>query len=297
MSENNLVYSIQRTYILTHVLTPEREIVTCNQRIDIPTIEPLSNVHPLSTDGQALTIIPCIELVGAFLNEFNLTFETNEGLTVLPIKIYSGDIGEIENPYIDYRYVLVLPRGTTGVKACKRIRKATGKEVQHNFTFGIMPPPYNYDNALFGYSIGQMYLLYFAVLNQISQLKLTSAVNLIDVKELPKNQGEQIIKISNDMIDFETVFFYYGSSEETVHHPVIKVHGTSHTLSLNKASNNVVVDLLMGMITVSESATHEVMQQFKLPIPTNGFDEISFNNFDDIDGSTLNVAVRGRPVG
>ena len=297
MSENNPVYSIQRTYILTHVLTPEREIITCNQRIDIPTIEPLSNVHPLSTEVQALTVTPCIELAGAFLNEFNLTFETNEGLTVLPIKIGRGDIGKIENPYLDYRYVLVLPRGTTGVKSCKLIHKATGKEVQHNLTFGIMPPPYNYDNALFGYSIGQMYLLYFGAMTAIRRLKLTSAVNLIDIKELPKNQGEQIIKISNDMIDFETVFSYYGSSEETVHHPVIKVGGISHTLSLNKTSNYVVVDLLMGMITVSESATDEVMQQFKLAIPENGFDEISFNNFDDIGGSTLNVAVRGRPVG
>ena len=297
MSENNLVYSIQRTYILTHVLTPKREIVTCNQRIDIPTIEPLSNVHPVSTDGQVLTITPCIELAGEFLSEFNLTFETNEGVTVLPIKIRRGDIGKIENPYIDYRYALVLPRGATGVKSCKLIHKATGKEVQHNLTFGIMPPPYNYDNALFGYSIGQMYLLYFGVLNQIRQLKLTSAVNLIDIKKLPKNQGEQIIEISNDMLDFEMVFSYYGSSEETVHHPVIKVNGISYTLSLNKASNYVVVDLLTGMITVSDSATGEVMQQFNLPIPRNGFDKISFNNFDDINSSTLNVEVRGRPVG
>ena len=199
MSENNMVYSIQRTYILTHVLTPEREIITCNQRIDIPTIEPLPNVQPVSTDEQAITVIPCVELAGAFLNEFNLTFETNEGVTVLPIKIGRGDIGKIENPYIDYRYVLVLPRGTTGVKSCKLIHKATSKEVQHNLTFGIMPPPYNYDNALFGYSVGQMYNFYFAIMNVISQLKLTSVFNPIDSIELPKNQGEQIIKISNDM--------------------------------------------------------------------------------------------------
>ena len=36
-----LIYSIQQTYILTSVLTPEKRIITCNQRIDIPTIEPL----------------------------------------------------------------------------------------------------------------------------------------------------------------------------------------------------------------------------------------------------------------
>lgn len=151
MSENNLGYSIQRTYILTHVLTPEREIVTCNQRIDIPTIEPLSSVKPVSYDGQPLTVIPCIELAGEFLSEFNLTFETNNGVTVLPIKIVTGQDDPSENPYTHFRYVLALPTGTTGVKSCKLIHKATGKESQHNLTFGVMPPPYNYDNMLFGY--------------------------------------------------------------------------------------------------------------------------------------------------
>ena len=103
MSENKVVYSIQRTYILTHVLTPEREIITCDQRIDIPTIEPLTSVKPIFYEKQPLTVIPCIELAGEFLSEFNLTFETNEGVTVLPIKIYGGDIGKIENPYLHYR--------------------------------------------------------------------------------------------------------------------------------------------------------------------------------------------------
>ena len=151
MSENSLVYSIQRTYILTHVLTPEREIVTCNQRIDIPTIEPLTEMKAVVYPDEFSKIIPCIELAGNFLSEFNLEFETNEGVTVLPVKIGPGRDNPLENPYPTPRYVLVLPRGATGVKSCKLIQKATGKEVQHNFTFGLMLPPYNYDNALFGY--------------------------------------------------------------------------------------------------------------------------------------------------
>ena len=158
MSENMMIFSIQRTYILTHVLTPEREIVTCNQRIDIPTIEPLTNVQPVSTVEELLTITPCIELAGEFLSEFNLTFETNEGVTVLPLTIPIGYPGGTGNPYMNYRYVLVLPRGATGVKSCKLIHKATGKEVQHNFTFGIMLPPYNYDNALFEYILNRVTL-------------------------------------------------------------------------------------------------------------------------------------------
>lgn len=151
MSAERMVYSIQRTYILNRVLKSEKEIITCDERIDIPTIEPLTNVKPVSFEGQALTITPCIELAGEFLSEVNLTFETNEGVTVLPIKIATGQDDPLENPYSHFRYVLVLPRGATGVKSCKVISKDSGKEVQHNFTFGIMPPPYNYDNALFGY--------------------------------------------------------------------------------------------------------------------------------------------------
>lgn len=47
MSENIPVYSIQRTYILTAGPKSGKAIVTCNQRIDIPTIEPLPSVKPV----------------------------------------------------------------------------------------------------------------------------------------------------------------------------------------------------------------------------------------------------------
>ena len=148
-SDNTMIYSIQRTYILTPVLKSGKAIVTCGQRIDIPTIEPLL----WEQDGSTYTeiIVPCIELAGDFLDELNFKFETNEGVTVLPVEIPPR-----ENVYQHSRYVLVLPRGTTGVKSCKLIHKAAGLEVQHNFTFGIMPPPYNYDNALFNYLLNRM---------------------------------------------------------------------------------------------------------------------------------------------
>ena len=157
MSEERVVYSIQKTYIVNHVLTPEREIVTCNQRIDIPTIEPLTEMKALVYQDEFFKIIPCIELTGNFFTDskleffYDLEFETNEGITVLPVKIYPGWDNPFGNPYMTPRYVLVLPRGATGVKSCKITPKGKGREVQHNLTFGIMPPPYNYDNALFGY--------------------------------------------------------------------------------------------------------------------------------------------------
>lgn len=151
MSAERVVYSIQQTYIIKAVSKSGKRILTCGQRIDIPTFEELTNVQAVVYSDEFSKIIPCIELAGRFLDGFKLEFETNEGVTVLPLTIYPGLSNPLDNPYKYFRYVLVLPRGATGVKSCKVIDKATSNEVQHNFTFGIMPPPYNYDNALFGY--------------------------------------------------------------------------------------------------------------------------------------------------
>lgn len=157
---NNLIYSIQRTYIIKPVFMPDKHIFTCDERIDIPTIEPLTYVDPVVYPEHRPNVVPCIEITTTVmdLEGINLTFETNEGVTVLPVKIESGTQDPLKNPYIDNRYVLVLPRGTTGIKTCKIIVPELGEEFQHNFTFGIMPPPYNYDNALFGfisYAVGK----------------------------------------------------------------------------------------------------------------------------------------------
>lgn len=151
MREEQVVYSIQRTYIIKLVFKADKPVFTCDERIDIPTIEPLTKINVVDDAGIPKTLIPCIELVCDILGEVDLTFETNEGVTVLPILIEPGQVNPIMNPYSHYRFVLVLPRGTTGVKSCKLFVKGSNIEIQHNFTFGIMPPPYNYDNALFGY--------------------------------------------------------------------------------------------------------------------------------------------------
>lgn len=145
-----LIYSVQRTYMLKAVATAEAEVLTCDQRIDIPVIEPLANVQAVVYHEQPRTVVPCIEITGINLNDVVLKFETNEGVTYTPITIGSGMQYPLENPYLPYRHVLVLPRGTTGIKSCKVITHA-GTEIQNSLTFGILPPPYNYDNALFGY--------------------------------------------------------------------------------------------------------------------------------------------------
>lgn len=302
---NRLIYSIQRTYILTYVLTPERKIVTCNQRIDIPTIEPLTKMKAVVYPEALSTVIPCIELAGNFLAEFNLTFETNEGITVLPINIAPGQEDVLENPYESFRCVLVLPRGATGVKSCRLIHKATGKEVQHNFTFGIMPPPYNYDNALFGYisyqslcnsdRIIELGSSIIKLENKTNNLKLVTKPPLHNIINLPKGAGKQTIKLDNYMLYFWANFTYRSSSSDG-HSPKITVSDgittTTYTLTLYD-SVIVTINLLSATITANFSSTGEIVQQLKLFNTIYGYKTISFENFDDISDNNLNVFTRG----
>ena len=305
MSENNLVYSIQQTYIIKLVSKLEKRILTCEQRIDIPTIEQLTNIKTVVYSDKFSKIIPCIELAGHFLNDFTLEFETNEGVTVLPIEIYPGTSEPLDNPYMSFRHVLVLPRGATGVKSCKIIQKSTKKEVQHNFTFGIMPPPYNYDNALFGYLSYGVYENSKAIsrLNdKVNLLKLTKEKLSFPPIELQKGSGKEPIMITYDdgKLFYETVFNYSLSSEPTIHNPKITFRGGGrdyvYTLSLSKTTNKVIIDLFTGMITVYNGFTGEIMQQFKLPLGSIHFVSFSFENFDDIIDPTLLVSPWGVKV-
>ena len=302
MSENLPVYSIQRTYILKLVSTPKKGIITCDERIDIPTIEPLTNVQPaLYVREQPLTVIPCIELAGEILSEFNFTFETNEGVTVLPVEIPTVDNEALDNPYKHFRYVLVLPRGTTGVKSCKLIHKDFGQEVQHNFTFGIMPPPYNYDNALFGYGTYTMLITLQNIRQTLRNLRIKPNSVFFDPIHLPKGAGKQTISIRDSVLFYRTVFSYPLSSEPTIHKPKITLHDVTsnrdlvYTLSLNKTENTVSIDLFAGIITAYDSANGEIIQQFMLN-NYNQLNTLSFENFDDIDTSYLNVISKGARV-
>lgn len=300
MSAERVVYSIQRTYFIKPVFKSEKPILTCDERIDIPTIEPLTSVQTVSYVGQPLTVIPCIELVGEFLSEFNMTFETNEGVTVLPIEIQPGSDNPLENPYKHFRYVLVLPKGATGVKSCKLIYKEFREEIQHNFTFGIMPPPYNYDNALFGYLTYNSIKIAEYLEERLGHLKVTKAKIEYNARPLPKNAGKQTVTIVDGQLFFEVLFSYPLSSEPTIHKPKITLHSNYsdpvYTLSLNKTSNIVSIDLFTGMITAYDSANGEIIQQFMLDV-SKDFTSISFENFDDIDTSYLNVRPYGVNVG
>ena len=303
MSAEYEVYSIQQTYIIKSESKSEKRILTCGQRIDIPTIEQLTGVKTAVYSDKFSKIIPCIELAGNFLSKFKLEFETNEGVTVLPVEIYPGSANPLDNPYLNFRYVLVLPRGATGVKSCKIIHRATGKEVQHNFTFGIMPPPYNYDNALFGYlsyGVNKNSKDISALTKKVNLLKLSTKTPTFSTIDLPKGAGKQTINIEDGVLFYETLFSYNSSSEPTTHKPKITLHGAGrdwiYTLSLNKTTNTVSIDLFTGMITVYDNVTGEIMEQFKIPSIPNGIQTLSFEDFDDIDASYLYVTPKGARV-
>lgn len=298
MSEKDVVYSIQRTYIINSIYMSGKAILTCDQRIDIPTIEPLPSVQPIFYKGQPLTVIPCIELACEFLSELNLTFETNEGVTVLPIKIAPGDEYPLLNPYSAFRYVLVLPRGATGVKSCKITHKDFGV-IPHNFTFGIMPPPYNYDNALSGVIMSDVSVLDGRVddlENKVEYLTLTTKTPDLPHYNLPKGAGKQTINIEDYVLCYFTGFSYPLSEEPTIHNPKITLHGGGHddvyTLSFNKRINAVSIDLFTGMIRVCDDngvITHQSM----LNMPNGGYETLSFENFDDIEPPFLAVTPKG----
>ena len=165
-----------------------------------------------------------------------------------------------------------------------------------------MPPPYNYDNALFGY------LSYRAKANYDNIRKLEDKVNHLTVKtssnftniELPKGEGKQTIDVENSKLFYETVFNYRFSSEPTIHNPKITLHGVGrdfvYTLSLSRTTNMVSIDLFTGVITVYNGVTGEIMQQFKLPLASFHFVSFSFENFDDIVDPVLTVTPREAKV-
>ena len=216
-----LIYSVQRTYMLKAVATAEAEVLTCDQRIDIPVIEPLANVQAVVYQEQPRTVVPCIEITGVNLNDVVLKFETNEGVTYTPIIIGSGMQYPLENPYLPYRHVLVLPRGTTGIKSCKVVTHA-GTEIQNSLTFGVMLPPYNYDNALFGY------------------LSYGVQKNSDRITELENKQ----LSIKNTAISeaSEDVFRVFGPNDDSnIMGWGIQFHNSGALLSLNMGSANVTV--------------------------------------------------------
>lgn len=118
-------------------------VLTCDDVIKVP----LGYVAKRQTviDKGSYNIIPVVEL--AIPIEY-LVFEiiTNEGATVEPFSTLK--LPDEANPYNGVRIYFVLPPGTTGIKDV--IFKPKYPSMRAVLQFEVLPPPYNYDNALFG---------------------------------------------------------------------------------------------------------------------------------------------------
>lgn len=118
-------------------------VLTCDDVIKVP----LGYVAKRQTviNKANYNIIPVVEL--AIPVEY-LVFEiiTNEGATVEPFSTLK--LPDEANPYNGVRIYFVLPPGTTGIKDV--IFKPKYPGMRAVLQFEVLPPPYNYDNALFG---------------------------------------------------------------------------------------------------------------------------------------------------
>lgn len=205
------------------------------------------------------------------------------------------------NPYNGVRIYFVLPPGTTGIKDV--IFKPKYPSMRAVLQFEVLPPPYNYDNALFGVITSAV----SALGDRVDDLE-TKTDNLRIVshelnasfpyKKLPKGSGKQTLNIDKDMLFFGTNFTY-SSVPPTVHSPKITVSDgittKVYTLSLDK-SVRVIIDLLTATLTAYDTGTGEIVQQRKIFETVVGYKSIDYEDFDDILGDELTVLIGGRSV-
>jgi hypothetical protein len=271
-------------------------VLTCDDVIKVP----LGYVAKRQTviDKSNYNIIPVVELTIPI--EY-LVFEiiTNEGATVEPFSTLK--LPDEANPYNGVRIYFVLPPGTTGIKDV--IFKSKYPSMRAVLQFEVLPPPYNYDNALFGVITSVVSALddsVDALVRKTNNLKIVTnpPYGKYSHKELPKNSGKQTINIDKGVLNF-WANFNYMPSESATHSPKITVtDGTSTTtctLSLDK-SVAVTIDLLAATITAYVRTTGEIVQQLKIFSTIYGYETITVENFDDILDDALTVIITGRGV-
>lgn len=271
-------------------------VLTCDDVIKVP----LGCVAKRQTaiDKGSYNIIPVVEL--AIPIEY-LVFEiiTNEGATVEPFSTLK--LPDEANPYNGVRIYFVLPPGTTGIKDV--IFKPKHPSMRAVLQFEVLPPPYNYDNALFGVITSVVSELDGRVDDletKTNNLRIVShELNAsFPYKDLPKGSGKQTLNIDKDMLFFGTNFTYL-SVPPTVHSPKITVSDgittKVYTLSLDK-SVRVIIDLLTATLTAYDTGTGEIVQQRKIFETVVGYKSIDYEDFDDILGDELTVLIGGRSV-
>ena len=271
-------------------------VLTCDDVIKIP----LGCVAKRQTDIDkgSYNVIPVVEMVIPIeLPVFEII--TNEGATVEPFSTL--ELPNVANPYNGVRFYFVLPPGTTGIKDV--IFKPKYPGMRAALQFEVLPPPYNYDNALFGVVTSAVSALddrVDALETKQDNLRIVShELNAsFPYKDLPKGSGKQTLNIDKDMLFFRTNFTYL-SSPSIVHSPKITVSDgittKVYTLSLNK-NVRVIIDLLTATLTAYDTGTGEIVQQRKIFETVVGYTTIAYEDFDDIQDSKLTVLIGGRSV-
>lgn len=233
-------------------------VLTCDDVIKVP----LGYVAKRQTviDKGSYNVIPVVEMVIPIeLPVFEII--TNEGATVEPFSTLK--LPDVANPYNGVRYYFVLPPGTTGIKDV--ISKPKYPGMRAALQFEVLPPPYNYDNALFGV--------------------ITSAVSALDgrvdaleskrlyVKQVPLKSYPDFFKIfgtndENGILGWEFTFTNTGNlltltsgnpEGHGTHNVIINGAGIAEheklTLIYNKASS------LFSLYSITEGETGGILSQ------------------------------------
>lgn len=291
--EFDKLISVQATYT-TNVTSAG--VLTCDDVIKIPLGYAVRRLTAI--DHGSYSIIPVVEIDIPI--DF-LVFEiiTNEGVTVEPFSTL--ELPNVANPYNGVHFYFVLPPGTTGIKDV--IFKSKQPGMRAALQFEVLPPPYNYDNALFGVVTSAVSALdgrVDALETKTDNLRIVShELNAsFPYKDLPKGSGKQTLNIDKNMLFFGTNFTY-SSSPSIVHSPKITVSDgittKVYTLSLNK-NVRVIIDLLTATLTAYDTGTGEIVQQRKIFETVVGYKTIAYEDFDDIFDSGLTVLIGGRSV-
>lgn len=285
--------SVQGAYLIR---ITDAGVLTCDDVIKVPLGYVAKRQNHI--DKASYNVIPVVEMVIPIeLPVFEII--TNEGATVEPFSTL--ELPNVANPYNGVRFYFVLPPGTTGIKDV--IFKPKHPSIRVALQFEVLPPPYNYDNALFGVITSAVSALdgrVDALETQRDNLRIVShELNAsFPYKDLPKHSGKQTLNIDKDMLFFGTNFTY-TSSPSIVHSPKITVSDgittRVYTLSLNK-DVRVIIDLLTATLTAYDTGTGEIVQQRKIFETVVGYKTIAYEDFDDIHDRELTVLIGGRSV-
>lgn len=286
----NTLISVQATYKLYQA---NSGAIACDEVINIPLAYAV--YKQVRMDRGRYFVIPVVEFdVG--LRYIHFTIVTNEGVIVEPFSL-PGRLEEV-NPYNEERFYFVLPRGTTGIKDV-----IVSGNLPSALEYGIMPPPYNYDNALFGVVTSEVVDLEQKVENltdTVNALNLVTNSPYFPSKLLPKGAGRQTINIENGMLYFHTSPNFLNIGGDKIMNLTITlndgVNDKSYTLALTKGSEAVTVDLLAGGIFVYLPSNGEVLKELRFNPMTSAYKTISYEGFDEILLDKLQVTISGRKI-